>query len=141
MEYNPIHLDIVWVLFATALVFLMQAGFAMLEAGATRAKNAANIIMKNVMDFSIGGIVYWAVGFGIAYGAAGAANEFFGAGNFFLNRFDDYPTWLFQFVFAATAATWTKASRAESPTQADSMPAASSRWALATDSARSRPRR
>lgn len=58
MEYNPIHLDIVWVLFATALVFLMQAGFAMLEAGATRAKSAANIIMKNVMDISIGSLVF-----------------------------------------------------------------------------------
>ena len=48
MEFNPISLDIVWVLMATVLVFLMQAGFAMVEAGATRAKNAANIVMKNL---------------------------------------------------------------------------------------------
>ncbi|MBN4064773.1 ammonium transporter [Dehalococcoides mccartyi] len=111
MEYNPIHLDIVWVLFATVLVFLMQAGFAMLEAGATRAKNAANIIMKNVMDISIGSLVFWMVGFGFMFGA----NEsgWIGTSNFFLSDIDpstdqgmfDYSFFIFQTVFAATAAT------------------------------------
>jgi ammonium transporter, Amt family len=111
MEYNPIYLDIVWVLFATVLVFLMQAGFAMLEAGATRAKNAANIIMKNVMDISIGSLVFWMVGFGFMFGA----NEsgWIGTSNFFLGDIDpstdtgmfDFSFFIFQTVFAATAAT------------------------------------
>jgi Amt family ammonium transporter len=111
MEYNPIHLDIVWVLFATVLVFLMQAGFAMLEAGATRAKNAANIIMKNMMDISIGSLVFWMVGFGFMFGA----NEsgWIGTSNFFLSDIDpatdqgmfDFSFFIFQTVFAATAAT------------------------------------
>ena len=56
-------LDTVWVLLAAVLVFFMQAGFAMVEAGFTRAKNAGNIIMKNFMDFSIGSIVFWFLGF------------------------------------------------------------------------------
>ena len=51
---NPVSLDIVWTLIATALVFLMQMGFALLESGAARAKNSINIIMKNVMDISLG---------------------------------------------------------------------------------------
>ena len=111
MEYNPIHLDIVWVLFATALVFLMQAGFAMLEAGATRAKNAANIIMKNVMDISIWSLVFWMVGFGFMFGAN--KSGWIGTNNFFLSEIDpstdegmfDFAFFIFQTVFAATAAT------------------------------------
>ena len=111
MEYNPIHLDIVWVLFATVLVFLMQAGFAMLEAGATRAKNAANIIMKNMMDISIGSLVFWMVGFGFMFGAN--KSGWIGTSNFFLSDIDpatdqgmfDFSFFIFQTVFAATAAT------------------------------------
>ncbi|MFL2677698.1 MAG: ammonium transporter, partial [Dehalococcoidia bacterium] len=53
---NPVSLDIVWTLIATALVFLMQMGFALLESGAARAKNSINIIMKNVMDISLGSL-------------------------------------------------------------------------------------
>ena len=55
---------------AAALVFFMQAGFAMVEAGFTRAKNAVNIMMKNLMDFSMGSIIYWAVGFGLMFGVS-----------------------------------------------------------------------
>jgi len=62
------YLDIIWVLVCSVLVFLMQAGFAMLEAGLTRAKNAGNIIMKNIMDYCVGSLVFWAIGFGIMYG-------------------------------------------------------------------------
>ena len=58
-----------WVLVGAALVFFMQAGFAMVETGFTRAKNAGNIIMKNLMDFCIGTPVFWLVGFGIMFGA------------------------------------------------------------------------
>ncbi|MGM0508932.1 MAG: ammonium transporter, partial [Fusobacteriota bacterium] len=57
------NLNWTWTLIAAAMVFLMQAGFAMVEAGFTRAKNAGNIIMKNVMDFSMGILAFWAVGF------------------------------------------------------------------------------
>ncbi|MDP6666233.1 MAG: ammonium transporter [Dehalococcoidia bacterium] len=111
MEYNPIYLDIVWVLLATALVFLMQAGFAMLEAGATRAKNAANIIMKNVMDISIGSLVFWLIGFGLMFGTN--KTGWFGTDNFMLSKIDpstdegmfDFAFFIFQTVFAATAAT------------------------------------
>ena len=60
--------DTMWVLFATALVFFMQAGFAMVETGFTRAKNASNIIMKNLMDFSVGSLIYWIIGFSIMFG-------------------------------------------------------------------------
>ena len=59
----------IWVLVGAALVFLMQAGFAMCEAGFTRAKNTGNILMKNLMDFCIGTPVYWLLGFGLMFGA------------------------------------------------------------------------
>ena len=63
MEFSAVNT--IWVLVGAALVFFMQAGFAMVEAGFTRAKNAGNIIMKNLMDFCIGTPVFWLVGFGI----------------------------------------------------------------------------
>jgi hypothetical protein len=61
------HADYVWTLVAAALVFFMQAGFAMVETGFTRAKNAVNIMMKNLMDFSMGSLAFWAIGFGIMF--------------------------------------------------------------------------
>jgi len=64
--------DMVWTILCAALVFFMQAGFAMVETGFTRAKNAGNIMMKNLMDFCIGALAYWAVGFGIMFGAGNA---------------------------------------------------------------------
>ena len=91
--------------FAAALVMLMQAGFALVEAGFTRAKNAGNIIMKNVMDFSVGGIVYWAFGFALAYGGS-TVGGFLAYGDvFFFNDSARAGEWFFQVVFAATAAT------------------------------------
>ena len=62
----------IWVLLGAALVFFMQAGFAMCEAGFTRAKNTGNILMKNLMDFCIGTPVFWLLGFGLMFGSAGA---------------------------------------------------------------------
>jgi Amt family ammonium transporter len=105
--------DEVWLVVAAALVFLMQAGFALVEAGFTRAKNAANIVMKNVMDFAIGSLVYWLFGFGLAYGGAETANAVFGWGDFALNDSSLSSTWLFQVVFAATAATIVSGAMAE----------------------------
>ena len=73
MDYSSVNT--IWVLLGAALVFFMQAGFAMVETGFTRAKNAGNIIMKNLMDFCIGTPTFWIVGFGIMFGAG---NGFFG---------------------------------------------------------------
>jgi len=66
MMYSAI--DTIWILFGAVLVFFMQAGFAMLETGFTRAKNAGHIVLKNLMDFAIGSLVFYIVGFGIMYG-------------------------------------------------------------------------
>jgi len=102
------NLNFVWTLVAAFLVFLMQAGFAMVEAGFTRAKNACNIMMKNMMDFSAGALAFWAVGFGLMFGAT---NGFFGTTDFFFSGATgdgeawNYAFWMFQVVFAATAAT------------------------------------
>ena len=70
MEFSAVNT--IWVLLGAALVFFMQAGFAMVETGFTRAKNAGNIIMKNLMDFAIGTPLFWLTGFGIMFGGAGA---------------------------------------------------------------------
>jgi Amt family ammonium transporter len=108
--------DFVWTLVAAFLVFLMQAGFAMVETGFTRAKNAINIMMKNLMDFSIGSLAFWAIGFGIMFGVS---NGWYGTTGFFLTDFaiDKDPWvfafWLFQVVFAATAATIVSGAMAE----------------------------
>ena len=106
-------LDTGWLIIAAALVMFMQAGFALVEAGFVRTKNVVNILMKNILDVCLGSVVYWAIGFGLAYGVSESTGEFFGAGNFFLNEFDDYPTWFFQFAFAATAATIVSGAMAE----------------------------
>lgn len=116
---NQLGIDTMWTLIAAFLVFFMQAGFAMLEAGFTQAKNAANIMMKNLMDFSIGSIAFWAVGFGIMFGADRLG--LFGSDQFFLIGTDpetdegkfNLAFWLFQTVFAATAATIVSGAVAE----------------------------
>ena len=70
LEVVGIAANEVWIVLAAVLVMFMQAGFALVEAGFTRAKNAGNIIMKNGMDFSVGSLVYWAFGFALAYGGS-----------------------------------------------------------------------
>lgn len=97
--------DSVWLLLAAALVMLMQAGFALVEAGFTRAKNAGNIIMKNVMDFSVGGLTYWAFGFALAYGGSSLGGFLAYGDVWFFNTTERAGEWFFQVVFAATAAT------------------------------------
>jgi Amt family ammonium transporter len=102
------NLNFVWTLVAGFMVFIMQAGFAMVEVGFTRAKNACNILMKNMMDFSVGALAFWAVGFGLMFGTT---NGFFGTTDFFFSGAAgdgaawNYAFWMFQVVFAATAAT------------------------------------
>jgi len=108
--------DWLWTLIAAFMVFFMQLGFAMVETGFTRAKNAVNIIMKNLMDFSMGAIGYWAVGFALMFGAT--TTGFFGTEGFFLSNWDmqDHWTlafWIFQTVFCATAATIVSGAMAE----------------------------
>ncbi len=111
------HADYLWTLIAAALVFFMQAGFAMVESGFTRAKNAVNIMMKNLMDFSMGSLAFWAVGFGLMFGVT--STGWFGTSCFFLSDFspDGDPWvlafWMFQTVFAATAATIVSGAMAE----------------------------
>ena len=111
---------VIWVLVASALVYFMQAGFALCESGLTRAKNTGNILMKNMMDFCIGTPCFWFIGFGLMFGGAGPL----------IGRFDpfirgDYagtvvpqtmPLWcfvIFETVFCATAATIVSGSMAE----------------------------
>jgi len=112
IAHHGVAIDIVWTLIAAFLVFFMQAGFAMVEAGFTRAKNACNILMKNLMDFSVGSLAYWAIGFGLMFGATKAG--LFGTSRFFLAgavpvdgamgtaQFQELCSWMFQVVFAAT---------------------------------------
>ena len=116
METTFNALDTIWVLLGAILVFWMQAGFAMVESGFTRAKNAGNIIMKNLMDFVLGTIIYWVIGFGIMMGPdiAGVIGKF----DFFIrgNYDSAFPTMafvIFQTVFCATAATIVSGAMAE----------------------------
>ncbi len=106
-------LDMIWLLLAAALVFFMQAGFAMVEIGLTRAKNAGNIIMKNLMDFSVGAVVFWAVGWAFMYGSS--VGGFIGNSQYFIAGADNilFRDWMFQVVFAATAATIVSGAMAE----------------------------
>ncbi|WP_290770976.1 ammonium transporter [Anaerofustis sp.] len=109
-------LDTIWVLVGAILVFWMQAGFAMVEGGFTRAKNAGNIIMKNLMDFVLGTIIFWVLGFGIMMGDD--IGGIIGKIDFFIrgNYDGTFPTMafiIFQTVFCATAATIVSGAMAE----------------------------
>lgn len=108
-------LDTIWTLLGAVLVFFMQAGFAMVETGFTRAKNAGNIIMKNLLDFAIGTVVFWFIGFGLMFAGDGAL---IGGLDLFIRG--DYsssiPTFtfvIFQTVFCATSATIVSGAMAE----------------------------
>ncbi|WP_298032408.1 ammonium transporter [uncultured Dysosmobacter sp.] len=109
----------IWVLLGAALVFLMQAGFAMCEAGFTRAKNTGNILMKNLMDFCIGTPTYWVLGFGIMFAGSGAiigGLDPFVRGDYAAVLPEGVPLMaylIFQTVFCATAATIVSGSMAE----------------------------
>ena len=109
----------IWVLLGAALVFFMQAGFAMCEAGFTRAKNTGNILMKNLMDFCIGTPVFWLLGFGLMFGSAGAlvgGFDPFVRGDYSAILPEGVPFFaffIFQTVFCATAATIVSGAMAE----------------------------
>ncbi len=112
--------DFLWMMIAGFLVFFMQAGFALVETGFTRAKNVANIMMKNMMDFGMGTLVFFLVGFAFMYGTD--VGGFIGMSNFALSDALSssgemnhwmYADWFFQAVFAATAATIVSGAVAE----------------------------
>ena len=111
--------DTIWYVIAGILVFFMQAGFGLLEAGFVRVKNTTNILMKNVLDASLGGVVWWAVGFGFAFGTS--QGGFIGGHSFFpalggLTETDgvsEAAVFFFQWAFAATAATIVSGALAE----------------------------
>ncbi len=130
-----VALDTVWVMIAACLVMFMQAGFCLVEAGLTRAKNVVNIAMKNLLDFAFGSIIFWAVGFGLMFSIG---NDYIGTSGFFLqeemvtqvaedgtssevSNFDPINwakvplnmKFFFQLVFAATAATIVSGAMAE----------------------------
>lgn len=116
MDY--VFIDTVWVLLAAFMVFLMQLGFAMVEVGFTRGKNSLNILMKNVVDCCTGAVVFFIVGFAIMFGTS--QGGFTGSSGFFLSGAENFdfgvPTmvfWVFQAVFAATAATIVSGAVAE----------------------------
>jgi Amt family ammonium transporter len=106
-------LTFVWLLLCGGLVFLMHAGFSLVEAGFTRAKNTANILMKNLMTICLGVLIYWLVGWAIMYGES--VGGIFGFSQFCLSGADNstWNAWFFQMVFAATGATIVSGAMAE----------------------------
>ncbi|CAM9265764.1 unnamed protein product [Ectocarpus fasciculatus] len=117
-------MDIFWLMFGAILVFFMQTGFAMLEVGSVSIKNTKNILIKNIGDASLGAICWWLLGFGVAFGDT--TGRFIGTNAFALKGalFEDedtgtltngysYASWLFQWAFAATAATIVSGAVAE----------------------------
>ncbi len=112
-----IGIDNMWLLIAGFMVMFMQPGFAMVEAGFTRSKNTANILMKNLMDFSIGSLLYWIIGFTLMYGESIGGiigtPDFFFMSEGFGDNYSDYADLFFQTVFSATAATIVSGAMAE----------------------------
>ncbi|HPG41819.1 MAG TPA: ammonium transporter [bacterium] len=115
-EKLQLNMNIIWTCIAAFMVFFMQAGFALVEGGFTRAKNNVNIMMKNLMDFCMASPVYFLVGFGLMFGVS---NGFFGTTHFLLRGTDvmgsdwNWTFLIFQTVFAGTAATIVSGAMAE----------------------------
>ncbi len=110
MEANAV-LDLMWIVVCGILVFFMQAGFTLVEVGFTRAKNTANIIMKNLMDLAIGSLGFWIIGYTIMYGDD--IGTFIGSPSLFYTVREDMHNLFFQTVFCATAATIVSGAIAE----------------------------
>ncbi len=111
------EVDVLWTCLAAFLVFFMQPGFMLVEAGYTRGKNAVNIVMKNLADFSVGSLSFWLVGFGLMFGANpdGVLSGWVGVDGFYYHGETafDWAFLIFQTVFAATAATIVSGAMAE----------------------------
>lgn len=116
LETTVRGLDTVWVLLAAFLVFLMQAGFSLLEAGFIRAKNVCNVLMKNLLDFCMASLGFFIFGYALMFGDG---NPFFGTQGWMLSGAQSgadisiYAFWLFQAVFCGTAATIVSGAVAE----------------------------
>ncbi|MBI4461106.1 MAG: ammonium transporter, partial [Acidobacteria bacterium] len=122
LKARSVEMDTIWVLVTAFLVFWMQAGFAFVETGLTRAKNTVNILMKNMMDFCFATVAFWFVGFAVMFGAG---NDWFGTSGFLLHDLGttfESLSWtpvsldskfFFQLVFAGTAATIVSGAMAE----------------------------
>lgn len=106
-------INTVWVIITGAMVFLMQAGFAMLEAGMARAKNAINVMMKNYMDLCVGTLLFWLIGYGLMFGSN--PSGWVGTDHFALSHTEhwNYTLLFFQIMFASTAATIVSGAMAE----------------------------
>jgi Amt family ammonium transporter len=110
-------LNTLWILITAFLVFWMQAGFALVEAGLTRAKNTTNILFKNLIDFVFATVAFWAFGYAFMYGSSAAG--WIGTSGFFISGGEDVvgvpvlAFWFFQLVFAGTAATIVSGAMAE----------------------------
>ena len=131
--FGPIQADAFWLMICGFLVFFMQCGFALLEAGTVRAKNTKNILLKNLLDACMGALTWYFIGYGFAYDAcsgkttpicAGKTNAFIGATHYHFTIGDiaaptegsdgnDWMSWYFQFAFAAAAATIVSGAVAE----------------------------
>jgi Amt family ammonium transporter len=110
-------IEIVWTLVCTAMIFFMQSGFALVEVGSVRAKNAQSILIKNCFDSAVGCIGFWLVGYAFAFGNVkyfiGFDPKYFAASGFASMPTDNYKWWIFQYSFAATSATIVSGSLAE----------------------------
>lgn len=110
-------IDTLWMIIAIVLIFMMQAGFTMLETGFTRTKNAGNIAMKNLMDFVVGALVFWILGFGLmhsesVHGLIGKP-DLFSRGDYAAGGYTGSAYLVFQIMFCATAATIVSGAMAE----------------------------
>lgn len=111
------HLNSIWTIIAACLVFIMLAGFTLMESGLTRAKNASNVIMKTIIGFSIGAFAYWAIGFGLMFGES--SSGLFGSDGFFLTGFahdgdyQHYSFWMLQLLFCSIVALIISGAMAE----------------------------
>eukprot|EP00057_Strongylocentrotus_purpuratus_P030534 XP_781954.1 PREDICTED: putative ammonium transporter 1 isoform X1 [Strongylocentrotus purpuratus] len=112
-DYLKENTDHFFLVVMSCIIFLMQLGFAFLEAGSVRSKNTTNILLKNMLDVCIGAVAYWGVGYAFAFGKS--SNPFIGYRNFFFEDMvpSDYSHFFFHFVFAATAATIVSGAMAE----------------------------
>lgn len=110
-------IEIVWTLVATAMIFFMQSGFALVEVGSVRQKNAQSILIKNLCDSAIGCIGFWLIGYAFAFGDVqyfiGFGSDYFASSNFKELETDNYKWWIFQYSFAATSATIVSGALAE----------------------------
>jgi ammonium transporter, Amt family len=110
--YDVETLDVTWILCSSLIFFTMHTGIALIEVGIVGEKNQLNVMMKNVVDFCAGGVGFWIFGFALMFGRGQFTNEFFGAGDFFVNAKVTDPLmgqiltfYFFQMSFSTTAMT------------------------------------